>query len=320
MGGKRELAESRKNAIVLWADSRALVSLAAALLRGNDQSSTDEVWRLPMHRLILSSVILILAIGWLRGDEETTDKKAQNLRELSHEVNALQVLYQLQMTKKQMVALKEMARDTADRSRIGKDAKDDTKLRKALVDLRAALIEAKDADKIVDLAESLDELQRLAKVEFNEDTEITEEARAEAPKLLKLLTAKQVASYAGVLADEINDPTERLQEALAKSRNLDDKEWKEFRAEISEEIGRLLGGVDPDKAEEFGNKAVQLLIVARSMTAEEFKTGKADLEKKVKALAGNLGPTDVVRNVMEFHFAELLSNPQLLAALEAKLK
>src|SRR5262249_52323604 len=110
------------------------------------------------------------------------------------------------------------------------------------------------------------------------------------------------------------------QDALVKARNLDDKEWKEFRADISDEIGRLVGGVDPEKADEYGNKAVQLLIVARSMSADEFKNSKPSLEKKVRALVGELGPTDVIRNVREYRLAELLSNPQLLAALGARSK
>jgi hypothetical protein len=267
-------------------------------------------------------MMLALASFSLRGADDKEEKKPQpvNVRDLSQEVTALQTLYQLQLTKPQLVALKELARETADRAKPGGLGKASDKLRKALVDFRDALVKASDPDKIADLAEALDVVQQAEKATLDDELDITEEARTEAPKAFKLLTAKQFASYAGLLADGIGDPAEELSAAMVKARGLKDKEWKELRTQISDDVGRFLGGVDLDKADDFGNKAVQILIIARGLNDEEFKKEKPDLEKKVREFVGQVGATDIVRNVMEYRLAELMSNPRLLAAIDARLK
>lgn len=275
-----------------------------------------------VHSMRLMGFILV-ALGCvsqrLRADEgKKTD--TPTLRDLSQEVAALQTLYQLQLTRPQLVALKEMSRDTADKAKAAEPGKDNEKVRKAFVNLREALVKAKDPDKITEFAEALDEVQQSEKPELNDDLDLTEDARAQAPKLLKLLSPRQAAAYGGILSDEIGDPVEQLQEALAKARGLGEKDWKEFRVAVADEVGRLLGGVDAEKADEFGNKAIQLMIVSRGLSDDEFKTQRADLDKKVRDLAAGMGPTEIVRNAIEYRLAELLSNPRLTAALDARLK
>jgi hypothetical protein len=264
-------------------------------------------------------LIALLCVGAASAADDKKD--GPSLRDLSQEVSALQTLYQLQVTKAQIVALKELSKDCADKSKPPGPGKGTDKVRKALANLREALVTATDAQKIADLADALDAAEKADMPMLNDETDITEEARDAAPKMLKLLTPKQVAVYGGVLAEELDDPVELLQEALTKARGLkEEKEWKQLRADIADQLARLLAGVDVDKAEEVGNKAVQLLIIARGLTDEEFKKEKPDLEKKVRAIAGGLGPTDVLRNVIEHRLAELLSNPRLAAALDARLK
>lgn len=279
-----------------------------------------------MSRPVLSAALLFTLLACLcmrlQAADEKNDKKEDGppLRDLSQEVTALQVMYQLQFTKPQLAALKELARDTADKNPPAGPGKGNDKVRKALREFRDALVKSDDPEKIADLAENLDKVQQSEKPTLNDELDVTEEARSAAPKAFKLLTARQFASFAGIISESINDPAEELQEALAKARGLKDKEWKQFRTDVSEDIGRLLGGVDADKADDFGNKAVQLMIIARGLSDDEFKKEKAELDKKVRDLVATVGATEVVRNSVEYRLAELLSNPRLLAAIDARLK
>jgi hypothetical protein len=197
---------------------------------------------------ILVVVLLFFSFGLTAADDAPAKKEAgPNLRDLSQEVTALQALYQLQLTKPQIVALRELAKDTADKSKPDGAGKASDKLRKALADFRDALVKASDAEKIADLAEALDDVQQAEKATLDDELDVTEEARAQAPRAFKILTPKQFAMFAGVIADGIGDPIGELEEAMEMARGLKDKEWKELRTQISDDIGRLLGGVDVEQ-------------------------------------------------------------------------
>jgi hypothetical protein len=133
------------------------------------------------------------------------------------------------------------------------------------------------------------------------------------------LAPGQVAAYVGGLADEIADPAERIVEALTKARSVSGQQWKDLRDALSDDIGRLVGGSDADQAQAIGDKVVQLLIVARGLKPEEFKKQKPELEKVARQIVGEAGPFEVLRHVMEGALAEMLSNPQLTAAIDLRL-
>jgi hypothetical protein len=97
-------------------------------------------------------------------------------------------------------------------------------------------------------------------------------------------------------------------------------QWKEFRSDFGDEIARLVAGVDADKAEKISDEVIQLLIVARSLKDDEFKAQLPDLEKSAHKIVGDLGPVQVLQNVMENVLAALLSNPRLVAAIDARLQ
>ena len=141
-----------------------------------------------------------------------------------------------------------------------------------------------------------------------------EAGREQAPKFLRTLSPAQLASFIGAIAVGVPDPVDTIVEALEKVRVLQDKEWKSSREALSDEIGRLVAGLDSEKAGECGDKVVQLLIVSRSLSDEEFTKRKPDLAKKAQAIVGDQGPLEVLRNEVEYRLAELLSNPRLEAA------
>lgn len=286
-----------------------------------------------MTRWLALLVAFFLAATWLFLNSEGTADKHEDaeeseaaasdgpsLNDLSLEVTALDTLYRLQLTRAQMEALQDLAQETAPKGASRQQAKGSAKLRKTLSELRDALVKADDDDRIAELAGQLDKIIDAEKPELDDEVEIGEEASAQAARVLRFLTPKQVAAYASGFGDDIPDPLVRIQESMETARDLDDKEWEKFRTEISTEIGRLLAGLDGDKAQESGDKVVQLLIIVRSLSDEEFEKQRPDLEEQAVKIVGDLAPTDVIRHVVEYHLAELLSNPRLPAALELRLK
>lgn len=257
--------------------------------------------------------MLVLAPPAARGTDDDPP-----LHDLSLEVTALQTLYFLQPTPKQEQTLRELALKTASRSGPRRPGKASAELRATLAGLRRALL-AEDDDGIDELGEKLEELREDQEPDIDDEVEVTEEALEEAPKLLRQLSPRQVAVYAAGFADEIPDPLEEITAALDKVRDLDDKKWQQFRA-VPEHLGTLLGGTDGDRSSAYRDKILQLFILARSLDDDDFKQRKPDLEKQARAIVGDVGPLEVIRHHLEYQLAELLSNPRLAAALEARAK
>jgi hypothetical protein len=163
----------------------------------------------------------------------------------------------------------------------------------------------------------LDTLRHAENPEIDDGVEITDAAGERAKEVFKRLSARQVASYLVSAIDEIADPLEEILGALEKVRGLEEKEWKQLREEVSEEVGRLVAGLDAEKAGRIGDRVVQLLIQARALTDEEFKTERMDLEKEARQIVGEIGPLEVLGHTVEQALAELLSNPRLQTALDA---
>jgi hypothetical protein len=266
------------------------------------------------------AVLVLCCLATAVMAEEGHKEKQTPLVQLSQEVTALQVLYALDLTRPQLEAVKKLAALTAAKPDKTAQGKGSDNLRKKLVALRDALIEAKDDEHIGDLMDDIDTLRESEKPELDDQVDITEMAVTHAPKFLQMLTARQVAAYVGSFADDIADPRQRLLESLEKVRGLPDDKWAEMRDEVSEEVSGLVAGLDDQRAAQVSAKVVQLMIVARSLKPAEFKAQRSDLEKQANQILGDIGPTDVLRHVMERALAELLSNPSLPAALEARLK
>jgi hypothetical protein len=268
--------------------------------------------------------IIAIAVALLFGGEGVAQAPAEPdttaVTMLSQEVAALQTLYALDVTEAQLETLRRMARETCAPLIKGMEGKVSDAYKKKLSDLREALVEAVDEERIGELMDQIDELKEREKPELGDDVDVTEAAAGRAPEVLRMLTAGQVAAFVGGFADDIIDPRQRLLEALDKVRGLSNKEWAEVRDEVSEDIGRLVAGLDEEQSARVSAKVLQLLIVVRSMKTDEFKAERPELEKQAQQILGDVGPTDVLRHVMENSLAELLSNPCLPAALEARLK
>ena len=107
---------------------------------------------------------------------------------------------------------------------------------------------------------------------------------------------------------------------MNKVRGLKDEQWKQLRDEVSEEVARLVAGLDTEKAGHVSDRVVQLLIQVRALKDDEFKKERPELEKTARQIVGEVGPLDVLRHAVERSLADLLSNPRLAAAIDARLK
>jgi len=270
--------------------------------------------------LIRLAVAAILGLGSGAWGEEPKSTLPSSLNQLNLQVTALQILHNLNASPAQLQQLRKLAKETKSKDTDLKPGKGSEKFRATLLEMHQALLENKNPEQIDKLAEKLESLREEEKPELEDDIDLTESARHRAPEALRLLGAPQVAAYLSGLVGDIGDPQSRLVEALEQVRTMSNDQWKEFRGNFGDEIGRLVAGVDSDKSEKISDEVVQLLIVARSLKDADFKTQRPDLEKSAAKIVGDLGPFQVLQNVMENVMATLLSNPRVTAAIDARLQ
>jgi hypothetical protein len=263
---------------------------------------------------------LCLFCLWSDGPRAAPPDNKSSLNDLSLEVAALQGLRLFQMTPAQMKRLRRVAAETVDDTGARQPAVASQDYRRALVDLRNGLAGGADDDRITELQKKLDSLADDETPELDDGIEITDAARQQTPRLLQELSASQVAAYIASYGDDFPDPVEGVVNALRRVRGLKDEEWKQLRGELSEDVGRLVAGLDFERGGKISDQVVQLLIQARALKDDEFKKQKPELEKSARSLVGQTGPFRVIQNTVELSFAELLSNPRLVAAIDARLK
>src|SRR5262249_3787692 len=230
-------------------------------------------------------------------------------------------LYLFEFTPAQLRALQKLAPETAAEAAGPREApKASEAYRQALAKLREALVKPEDDERIAKLLEELDDLREKEDPHLDDAVDLTEAARERTSGVLKLLSARQVMAYLTSLGDEVSDPLEILLETLEEVRGLDAAEWKELRQTVGPQVGSLVAGLDAERAQQVSDRVVQWLIRVRAMSDDEFKKERDELEEEARKIVGDVGPTEVLRHVVEQALAELLSNPRLEAALEARLK
>jgi hypothetical protein len=252
-------------------------------------------------------------------DKDDKDDKGKSsfadLGDIHAEVTVLQVLQALQPTRAQLELLAKVAEKTMQRPPARKLLKVTDKYKKALTALRDALVSGND-DKIDEATSDLDDIRESEDPDYDE-TDITDEARKAAPKVLKAFSARQVATYIGGL-DDFPDPLDQLREAIGESRKRTGKEWTSYRDDVAYQVGWLVAGLNTSREEKVRKEATDLLNKISKMSEKQFQARRDDLEKGAAEVIGNVGPTDIIRNFMERLLAEALSNHRLAKAIEAK--
>jgi hypothetical protein len=249
--------------------------------------------------------------------KEETKSEFANVADLHAEVTVLNVLFTLQPTKAQMESIQKVSATTMQKPPPRKLVKVTERFKKTITDLRDALIEG-DEEKIDELFGKLEEYRQKEDPDF-EDIEITTAAREQAPLLLAQLSARQVAAYVASIPD-FPDPVDRLLETMDESRKLRGKQWQSLRDDSAYQVGWLVAGLDSKAEEKVREKATALLDRAYKLNDKEYTTERAALEKEARALVGKLGPTDIIRHVLERVLAEILSSHRLEAVIQALKK
>jgi hypothetical protein len=118
----------------------------------------------------------------------------------------------------------------------------------------------------------------------------------------------------------LDGPLERLSAGFENSRKMTGDEWDDSRDATAEAVGWLVAGLDDDASAKVLDKAKELLERSHLLSDADFMTQREELDAAAKKLVGNLSAMEVLRRVVEHGLAELLSNPRLGAAVEARLK
>ena len=235
------------------------------------------------------------------------------------EVAALETLYRFQLTAQQMEALRRMAPDTLPKEKQREPGKGSDQLRRLLLDYREALIRG-DEDRIIKLQEQVDDLLEAPQTDLDDEIEITSAARRVTAEVMKTINPRQLAAFLNALPEELPDPLERLLEALDLAGTAKDAEWKVLVEEIVDELSWQLGGVDAERSRFVGERIAQFLKLVRSLGPTQLGKQRAELEQAARQSVGTVPAAAVLHNVAEHALAELLSNPRLLAALDARMK
>jgi hypothetical protein len=221
-----------------------------------------------------------------------------SINDLSMEVAALHLLHQFRFTSEQLQLVRKMAKETAQEREIRPAPRASDKYKRLLVDLRTALVAGND-EKVDKVQQELDKVRTSEPLELDDGVDITDAARREAPRLLRLLGPRQIALHLSYYGDQVPDPAATLENAIDTARDLKDKEWKQLREEVAEQVGPLVAGLDGEKAGDFEHR-------------------RDELHRQARAIVGDVGAFDVLRHLVEQSLAEMLSNPRLVSALDAR--
>jgi hypothetical protein len=237
--------------------------------------------------------------------------------ELSLEVAALKTLHELKASRAQLEVLRKWAAETARKGAVD-PGKVSNAYRKALQQLYDALLNDND-DQVKELEDKLERLSEATDVELDDDLDSTAEARNRAPEALRLFTTREIVSYIDEYGDKFPDPLAELLNALNEIRELKKDKLKEHCEKAARSAAELVAGFDDAKQQQLADRALQLLKKASTLSDEEFKDQKPELERSIRALLTDVSPADVIRNVLHRDMAELLTNPRLKSAIDARL-
>jgi tetratricopeptide (TPR) repeat protein len=241
---------------------------------------------------------------------------------LSMEVSVLRTLYLLKAAPHHLERIKTQYKDCSMKPR-KRDAADVTpEYKKALIDLRAALI-AGDEDRINDLSDQLEELAKDDEPDVDDAVDISDEARKLAPKLLNAFDANLIVGYLASYGKDFPVPFRMMVKAMrvdGKGKKPTPEQWKEMRTAVANDVAWSVVGLDIKEQAKVRDEALKLLDRAYALNNEELVKQQAELRSAISKITSKAGTLDVIKHVIEQDLAEMISNPRLLAAVEARLQ
>jgi len=261
--------------------------------------------------LLLAATISLLVCN--RALQAQTDAVSGAVN-LEMQVDALSTLHDLNLTPEQLSSLKDLASDTAG-TLSDTPAAVTADYKAAIKDMRDALL-SKDEDKIDSAEDKIGDVVDKQDPDSEPDVQQSDSAKTKAVTFLKTLSVKQVAGYISQNADDIDDPTELLLDAVHQSRDLSGDDFTSLRDDTAEELGMLSAGANPAKPPKIISKVNQLLNRVHHLKAQEYSDQQSALEDEARKLVAGMDPIVCLRHWMENELADLLSNPQLSQAID----
>ena len=304
----------------------------------------------------LFSVSVLIAVGLDRHPEEAaarsqekktavappTEKKPTgklditpppaDINDLSMEVNALRTMYLFRFGPRgdrpgdpgpQYKGLRNVAKDCIPPLRKRVEAKASKNYVKLLTNLRAAFITGHD-DRINELSEELKELSKDEQPDLDDDTEIKEQARKNAPRLFGYFQPGGLVSYLSAYGKAFPSPYRLMVKTMridGQGKKPSPEEWKLLCDSVIKEVSWQWGGLDLKDQKKVADEARRILTKAYPLSNDELKSsaqGGKLLSELSKLQNSEGGPLVVLKHVVEQDLAEMLSNPRLMPALDAR--
>jgi hypothetical protein len=250
------------------------------------------------------TILIVLGIALLSSLAPAADLRLR--------ADALDSLYELSLSPDQLKSLAKIASTTA--AKEPAEPKLPPKLRNALQDWCNALIKGDD-DKISELQDKVEELEDKADLD-DPDVTTTDAAKKKAADFESLLTVGQLANFIALRSDDVIGPGELLIESIDEAKSDSDEDYKDLRADVVEQVSILAHGFAAD-TDKMGEKAGTFLDRVRKLSDADLKSKRHDLEEEAKHLAGNLDHFTALKHWTESELADLLSNPELVGAINA---
>jgi hypothetical protein len=238
--------------------------------------------------------------------------------QMSLRITALQTLYQLQLTREQLEVLRKIAPKAAPPVSEHKAVRIKQDLKRLMQEFHDALVAANNSDKIESLEEKYDGLVESEKVEFDDAYDTTEAASEKAEEFNRSLTTAQVVSLLSANQDDIKDPRVVLAEALSEGRRKTGADWDELRDATADDVATLVAGNKATDA--LTEKYKRWLDEAHKLDDAVFKQRFSDPMQAADKIVGSVAWHEVLQNWVQSSIADLLSNPELSAALNERLK
>ncbi|HZZ78821.1 MAG TPA: hypothetical protein VFE62_09905 [Gemmataceae bacterium] len=260
--------------------------------------------------------LTLLAIGITASTVSAQPKKASSddTQSLALEVAALRTLHRLELTDAQLEALQRLAKGCASPTRTSGRTKATANFVKSLTALRAALLDG-DADKIDEQRDKVLQIMESDKIQIEDRVAISDAARHNASKVIRLLHPGQVLAYMLIFDDDEVDLLDLLEETLERGDKLSTAEWKLLRDRAAADGAWLIAGADDSR----GRGAVKSLTSLLDQHHGAKSKSETDLTRQVATLTSGIDPFVMLRNAMERDVAEMLSNPRFAEAIQLAL-
>jgi hypothetical protein len=246
-----------------------------------------------------------------------------DLNQASLRISALDTLYEFDLAPEQLRALKAAATKTASAQR-RTPVKANAEMARAFADFQGALLTSKDDAAISKLRNHIVELG--SDLELDDDVQPTDAALAQAPAVCRQLKASQIAAFLASHADQVADPEELMVSSLDGIRDTRAEGGANGAAEAAGlvtdtavSVSYLVFGADDAKAKPLATQISAWLNSAAGLDDKDFTAQQPAREAAAKKLIGDVDPMVVLSHWLGLQVAQLLSNPELPAAIDAIL-